>query len=109
MKLSEVKDEWSNNEVTLENLFNVQAARSLEFVRYFNYLIKQHPEWPPVEMNGNSAIYDSSANSNSTRQFRANITRPDVLPKDGINKLCKLRDRMQAAKKAYENAGGDYD
>lgn len=108
MKLSEV-DEWSNKDVTVDSLFRVQASRSLEFVRYFNFLMTQHPTWTKSRGLTNAYVYDHTAYLNDNSKFRNNASAANVLPLDKLDKLCKLRERMLLAKSAFEDAGGDYD
>lgn len=108
MKLSEV-DEWSNKDVTVEHLFKVQAARALEFIRYFNALMKQYPTWTKSRGLTGAYIFDHSSYLSNRTLFRTNVSDAETLPLDAVEKLCKLRDRMINAKYKFENADGDYD
>lgn len=109
MKIVEVVDQFSNQPITREHLYKVQAACSVEFRRYFNMLLDKYPNSAALKLLFDVDIDHKLNSFTSPTRFYDNLKMSKAnFALNDINKILKCYTRMLEAKKTYEIKGGKY-
>ena len=115
MKMFEIaSSEFSNQDVSLDHLYQVQKARTQEFWVYLNFLNRKYnfESWSPDSYSALLAPVEQLTNDTSEVFSRFTLL-PDLKEKNvsqiDIHRYKSKVKRIVAAKKAYEEAGGKYE